>query len=148
MKLIVYSLVFCIGISVGAYLFTDTLPRNLLPYQQCKSNCFSEKQLAGLITSVLLLKVPSLIPTKVMESDTCVAIRHPYPKSRIHFVLFPKHDTKNIATLTTKDSPYVFGCFAMIRQLVLNNKLNHYYVRTNGPGPQEIAYLHFHLISK
>jgi len=148
MRFIVYSLIFFLGVGVGGYLFTETLTRNFLPYQGCQSNCFSQKQLAGLISSVLLLKVPSLIPKKVMESDTCVAIEHPNPKSKVHFVLFPKHDTKNIGTLTPEDTPYVLGCFAMIRQLINKHHLDYYYVRTNGPGPQEIAYLHFHLVSK
>jgi len=63
-------------------------------------------------------------------------------------VLFPKHDVKNIATLTSEDMPYVAGCFAMVRELVERDKLDTYVVSTNGPGRQDIAYLHFHLTAE
>jgi diadenosine tetraphosphate (Ap4A) HIT family hydrolase len=95
-----------------------------------------------------ILRAPFLIPDVILESDTCLAIRHPKPLSRIHYVLFPKHDTKNITTLTPADSPYVLGCFALARDLVLRDKLQAYRFYTNGPKLQEIAYLHFHLIAK
>lgn len=62
-------------------------------------------------------------------------------------MLFPKHDTRNITTLTAEDSPYVLGCFAMARELVRRDKLKAYRLETNGPGLQKIAYLHFHLIA-
>ena len=55
---------------------------------------------------------------------------------------------KNIATLTPQDIPYVVGCFAMVRELVLRDNLSTYEVHTNGPGKQEIAYLHFHLTAE
>ncbi len=104
--------------------------------------------MAGLITSAAVLRASSLIPGVVLESDTCLSIRYPKPKARIHYVLFPKHDVKNIATLTPEDIPYVVGCFAMVRELVLRDNLKTYEVHTNGPGKQEIAYLHFHLTAE
>lgn len=50
--------------------------------------------------------------------------------------------------LTAQDEPYVMGCFAMLRELVNKTKLENCVVLSNGPGQQEIAYLHFHLISR
>jgi diadenosine tetraphosphate (Ap4A) HIT family hydrolase len=83
----------------------------------------------------------------VLESDTCIALRYPRPQARIHYVLFPKRDIKNVATLTPLDAPYVLGCLALTRELVLRDRLHDYHVVTNGPGRQEVSYLHFHLIA-
>ena len=77
-----------------------------------------------------------------------MAIRHPRPEAKFHYVLFPKHDTRNITTLTTDDVPYVMGCFALARELVAADGIQKYRVSTNGPALQEVAYLHFHLTSR
>ena len=83
----------------------------------------------------------------IVESDTCIAMRHQI-QGKIHFVLFPKHDVKNIAKLTSEDVPYVLGCLPMVRELVSQDKMEAYCLRTNGSAKQEIAYLHFHLIAE
>jgi len=98
-----------------------------------------------MVTSAAVLRTPELVPGVVMDSDTCLAIKYPRPSRHLHFVLFPKHDVKNIASLTADDVPYVLGCFAMVRELVARDRLQDYVVYTNGPGRQEIDYLHFHL---
>ena len=128
-------------LSERAQIFSRSreLPKSLL---QAERDCWSY-HVGGAI-----LRAPFLIPSIVLESDTCLAIRHPKPHARIHYVLFPKHDTKDITTLTPVDSPYVLGCFALARDLVLRDKLQAYRLYTNGPELQEIAYLHFHLIAE
>jgi histidine triad (HIT) family protein len=142
------SLVFIVGIACGGYLFANTQPRPLLPVGDCGEHCYRPQQLAGLVTSVVINRAPSLIPGVVMESDTCIAIHYPKPAARIHYVLFPKRDIKNIGTLTPDDMPYVAGCFALVGALVQRDQLEKYKVTTNGPGKQEIAYLHFHLMAE
>lgn len=148
-KLVVIAgLLFLAGVGCGAYLFSKSLPRSFLAPTSCGDHCYSESEIAGLMTSAAVLRAPFLVPGVVLESDTCLSIRYPKPKARIHYVLFPKRDVKNIATLTPEDIPYVVGCFAMVRELVMRDKLNTYEVHTNGPGKQEIAYLHFHLTAE
>ena len=147
-KLIVTAVVlFLSGIVCGGYLFSKSLPRPFLATTACGEHCYSKEEVVGLITSAAVIRAPFLVPKVVLESDTCLSIRYPRPKARIHYVLFPKHDAKNIAMLTPEDIPYVAGCFAMVRELVRMNKLETYVLYTNGPGKQEIAYLHFHLIA-
>jgi diadenosine tetraphosphate (Ap4A) HIT family hydrolase len=136
------------GVACGGYLFSKSEPRSILEVASCKNRCYKPNEVAGLIMSAAILRAPFLIPNIVQESDTCLAIRHPIPWGRIHYVLFPKQDIRNITTLTSADTPYVLGCFAMIRDLVLRDKLDAYRVYTNGPGYQEVAYLHFHIIAK
>ena len=148
MKPIAVSVVFfLIGVASGGYLFSRSLPRSFLPTTSCGDDCYSVQELAGLITSAVVLRAPFLIPGVVLESDTCLSIRYPRPQARVHYVLFPKRDVKSIATLTKDDIRYVVGCFAMVRELVERDNLETYAVSTNGPGDQEIAYLHFHLTS-
>jgi diadenosine tetraphosphate (Ap4A) HIT family hydrolase len=62
-------------------------------------------------------------------------------------VFFPKRDIRDIADLTPDDTPYVMDCFAIIRSIVNDESLSDYRVYTNGPGEQDISYLHFHLVA-
>ena len=139
---------FVIGVVCGGYLFSQSLPRSFQAGGSCQARCYMPNEIAGLIMSAAILRAPFLIPSAVLESDTCLAIRHPKPLAKIHYVLFPKHDTRNITTLTPADLPYVLGFLAMARELVLRDKLQAYRFYTNGPELQEIAYLHFHLVSE
>ncbi|HTN94903.1 MAG TPA: HIT domain-containing protein [Gallionella sp.] len=137
-----------IGVVCGGYLFSASLPRNFLPFTDCRERCYKPAEIAGLVASASILRAPFLVPGVVLESDTCLAIRNPRPEAKTHYVLFPKHDTRNITTLTPEDTPYVLGCFALARELVARDHLQAYRLYTNGPGKQEISYLHFHLISE
>jgi diadenosine tetraphosphate (Ap4A) HIT family hydrolase len=141
-------MVFAGGLVCGGYLFSRSLPRSFLATSDCGDHCYSQKEIAGLVASIAILRAPFMVPDVVMESDTCIAIRYPKPRVRIHYVLFPKHDVKNIANLTSEDVPYVLGCLAMVRKLVSRDKLKAYSLQTNGPARQEITYLHFHLIGE
>lgn len=138
---------FAAGVMCGGYLFAQSTPRSFLALGDCQDRCYRPNELAGLLASAAILRTPQLLlPAVVLESDTCLAIRHPRPEARTHYVLFPKHDTRNITTLTAEDSPYVMGCFAMARELVARDHLRSWQLRTNGPALQDVAYLHFHLI--
>ena len=136
---------FFAGFGCGGYLFSKTLPRSFLPTNSCNNHCYSVKKLAGLFASVGIQQASFLVPMVVLESDTCLAVKYPKPRTKVHYVLFPKRDIKNIATITPEDVPYVMGCFAMVRELVQRDKLETYVVSTNGPGKQDIELLHFHL---
>jgi len=140
--------VFATGLACGGYLFSQTTPRSFLALGDCQDRCYKGNELAGLIASAAILRAPFLIPGVVLESDTCIAIRYPKPEAKAHYVLFPKHDTRNIATLTSEDSRYVLGCLAMARELVARDNMKAYRLETNGPALQDIAYLHFHLIAR
>jgi diadenosine tetraphosphate (Ap4A) HIT family hydrolase len=141
--------IFIVGVCCGGYLFSQSIPRKFLSFEECPNNkCFDSKELAGLLVSAAIQKVPGLIPGVVLESDTCLAVRYPKPEAKVHYVLFPKHDIKNITSLAPEDAGYVMGCFALARQLVEREHMQAYRVSTNGPAYQEIAYLHFHLVGR
>ncbi len=138
---------FAAGAVSGGYFFSGATPRSFLAFDDCKERCLKANELAGLIASAGIHRTPFFVPDVAVESDTCVAINYPRPTDRVHYVLFPKRDVRDIASLTPADLPYVAGCFALVRQLVERDKLRSYRVLTNGPGMQDIAYLHFHLFA-
>jgi diadenosine tetraphosphate (Ap4A) HIT family hydrolase len=139
---------FATGVACGGYLFSQSTPRSFLAFGSCQERCYKPAELAGIVTSAAILRAPFLIPGVILESDTCLAIRNPRPEAKIHFVLFPKHDTRNITTLSPADIPYVLGCFDLARELVSRENIQAYRLYTNGPELQEIAYLHFHLVAQ
>lgn len=147
-KAATFLLLFFVGFISGGYLFSRSLPRDFLSFKHCNERCYTTAEITGLIASIAILREPNFIPSVVLESDTCLAIRNPRPEARTHYVLFPKRDTKNITTLTPSDVPYTVGCFALARELVLRDNLQAYKLYTNGPALQEIAYLHFHLVAQ
>jgi len=136
------------GVITGGYLFARSQPRAFLTPGKCGSSCYSSKELAGLLASVGITYAPGLVPRVVQETDKCLAITHPIPEGRYHFVLFPKKDIRDIGDVALDDAPYVMECIAVMESLIREHGLRTYQVYTNGPGLQKVAYLHFHLVSK
>jgi len=134
------------GLALGGYLFSDSQPRSFLALPKCE-HCYSPNDLAGLLVSASIQRSPAADVLAVKETDRCVAIEHPFPKQKYHFIVFPKKDIKDIADVSLDDQLYVFDCIAIIRALVVENGLRHYRVETNGPARQHVTYLHFHLLS-
>jgi histidine triad (HIT) family protein len=142
------TIAFVGGVITGGYLFTKSQPRAFLAIGNCGSSCYSSKELAGLLASVGITLAPGLVPGIVKETDKCVAITHPFPERRYHFVLFPKKDIKDIGDVALDDAPYVMDCVGVLRSLIQEHGLRDYQVSTNGPGRQKVTYLHFHLVAK
>jgi histidine triad (HIT) family protein len=138
---------FSAGIVVGGYLFSASQPRSFLALRQC-DHCYKPNDLAGLVTSVGIQRAEAALPLVEKETDRCLAIRHPRPGARLHFVVFPKKDIKSIADIAVDDERYVLDCVGLIRALVTENGLRNYRVLTNGPGFQGVTYLHFHLLAR
>lgn len=139
-------LAFVVGVVVGGYLFVDSKPRSFLALGRCVA-CYRPNDLAGLLASAGIQRTPGLIPRVVRETDHCLAIQHPFPEARFHFVVFPKKDIKNLGEVALGDEPYVMDCLGVIRSLILEYHLKYYRVLVNGPGLQDVTYLHFHLKS-
>ncbi len=143
--ILVGSVAFVVGILVGGYLFSESQPRSFLALRECGGSCYRLEDVLGLLASVGIQRTPELIPRVTKETDRCIAVAYPFDRSRYHMVIFPKKDIRNIADITEADQPYLMDCFEVIRALVVENGLRDYRVYTNGPGEQEVTYLHFHL---
>jgi histidine triad (HIT) family protein len=136
-----------VGIIAGGYLFSKSEPRSFLALNRCE-NCANPNELAGLLASVGVRRLPGLIPFVVLETDKTIVMKHPFAKERVHYLIIPKKDIKNIGEISKEDGPYLIDAYAVARALIEKEKLYRYRLYTNGPGVQHVAYLHFHLIER
>src|SRR5215813_9345259 len=146
-KLAMGVLCLVIGLVSGGVLFSQSQPRSVLAIHHCQQ-CLDVKELAGLLASVGIQKFPGLLPAVVMETDRTIAMQLPSTKQGVHYVLIPKKDIKNIGEISAEDAPYLIDIFAVAQRIIVDKALSKYEIITNGPGYQEVAYLHFHLLSK
>ena len=144
MSYLLALLILIAGILIGAALFSDSKPRSLLMVRANK-NRFSANDVAGLLASVIVQKTPRLIPNIILETDKTIVFEHPRPKHRIHYIFVPKKDIKNIGELSDEDKEYILDIFSSIVSQINKQQLHNYRVWTNGPGKQDVTYLHFHL---
>ena len=135
---------FLAGLLVGGLLFSDSKPRSLLSIFEC-GNCLAPNDIAGLFASVVVQKMPRLIPDVILETDKTIVFKHPRPRYRIHYIFVPKKDIKNIGELTDVDSEYIIDLFSTIVAVVNKLGTKNYKLWTNGPEKQDVTYLHFHL---
>jgi histidine triad (HIT) family protein len=136
---------FLAGVAAGGYLFVDSQPRSLLRLHQCV-DCLKPSELMGLVASVGIQRFPRLVPGVIMETDRTVVIQHPSPAAPVHYVVVPKKDMKNIGQLREEDMPYIRDALDVIRAISEGIGMTDYQVITNGPGAQQVTYLHFHLM--
>ncbi len=137
----------CVGILIGGYLFSQSQARSFLAINRCQ-NCLTHEDLLGLIASVGIQKFPSLMPFVVFETDKTVVIKRPFSLERIHYVIIPKKDIKNIGEISEADTQYLTDAFFVVRWIIEQEKLSKYRFYTNGPGSQDVTYLHFHLVAE
>ena len=135
----------CTGVLIGGYLFSKSQPRSFLALNRCQ-NCLSFEDLLGLMASIGIQRFPKFVPSVVFETDKTVVIKHPLPLSRIHYVIVPKKDIKNIGEISEADSPYLVDVFSVARSIIEKEALLNYRLSSNGPGFQDVTYLHFHLV--
>ena len=143
-----FCLIFAAGFACGAATFIRTQARPLPPVRECRSaeECLTDKQVLGLVTSAGLHLAPGLLPHIVAQSRDCVGIDSPRKDAPVDLVFFPRRDIRNVLDIEPGDEQYVMGCFALMRQVADQRGLYDWKVLSNGPGLQNIAYLHFHLM--
>ncbi len=146
-KILLLLISLCIGILIGGYLFSKSQPRSFLAINRCQS-CLTHDDFLGLLASVAIQNFPGLMPFKVLETDKTVVIKHPFSSDRIHYVIIPKKDIKNIGEISEANAQYVTDLFFVARWLIEREKLSRYRLYTNGPGVQDVTYLHFHLVAE
>ena len=146
LKIIVLTLAaLIIGMILGGYLFANTRPRSFLALNNCAGTCFQANELLGLLTSVGIQRFPAVIPKVVKETDKTIVLEHPSPQARIHYLVIPKRDIKNLGELSDADGEYLIDAFKVVREIVKEKNLTDYRLTTNGPGFQSVTYMHFHL---
>jgi len=143
--LVLFSI--CMGILIGGYLFSRSQPRSFLALDRCQK-CLTHEDLLGLIASVGIQRFPGLMPFVVFETDKTIALKRPFPSEGTHYVIIPKKDIKNIGEISEADAQYLSDAFFVGRWIIERENLSKYRLYTNGPGNQDVTYLHFHLVAE
>ncbi len=137
-----------VGVIIGGYLFSDTHARSFLALNHCEGNCLRPNELVGLVASVIVQKTPDLVPSVMKETARTVVIEHPSPGAKLHYVVIPKKDIKNVGEISEEDREYLIDMFNVSQEIIREKKLVDYQLVTNGPGYQSLTYLHFHLMGR
>lgn len=138
-----------LGIIIGVGALRPLELRSLLAWKTCEDrSCLRTNELIGLAAAVGVKYTPGALPGVVRETAYSIALRHPVPEARAHYIIIPKKDIKNIGELSDADQVYLLDAFALIQDLIKTERLQTYMVKTNGPGYQDVAYLHFHLMAE
>ena len=145
-KFFTLIIVLVIGALAGGYIVSHIQPRNFVSVKNCQENCLKSNELLGLLGSVGI-KLDQ-IPDVILETDKTIVVKYPKPVDPIHYVIIPKKDIKSIEDVTQEDADYIMDAINVNRELVKREGLSKYRFMTNGPGYQEVAYLHFHLTGK
>ncbi len=138
---------FMAGLFVGGLLLRGSRPGSLLCINEC-SRRLHPSEVAGLFASVVIQKIPGVIPNVILETDKTIVFKHPWSRHRIHYIFVPKKDIKNIGELTDEDKEYIVDLYSTVVTIINRQGLKNYRLLTNGPGKQDVAYLHFHLTAK
>lgn len=135
------------GVVLGGYLFSQSQPRSFLAVHRCQARCFKPNELAGLLTSVGVLKLGGALPGVVLETDYSIAVASPVKQAPVHYLIFPKRDLRDASDLTAQDREYLVDSFTVIGELVRRGQFTRWQVFTNGPAIQHLTYLHWHLLA-
>lgn len=142
------AVAFAAGMLAGGIVFSGVKPRPPLNIHECTSNCWHPNEIAGLLAAVVIQNMPGVIPHVILETDKTVVIRYPQSIHKIHYIFAPKKDIKNIGELTNDDKEYLVDLYAAVAAVVNKEGIKNYRLWTNGPGKQEVTYLHFHLVAQ
>jgi len=135
------------GIVIGGYLFSKSQPRSFLALNRCQG-CLSHEDLLGLLASAGIRNLPGLMPMKVCETDRTIALKDPFSSDRVHYIIVPKKDIKNVGEISPANEQYFTDALFVARWIIEQKKLSKYRLYTNGPGAQDVTYLHFHLVAQ
>ena len=138
---------FMAGLFVGGLLLRGSRPGSLLCINECNRRLHPD-EVAGLFASVVVQKIPGVIPNVILETDKTIVFKHPWSRHRIHYIFAPKKDIKNIGELTDEDKEYIVDLYSTVVTIINRQGLKNYTLLTNGPGKQDVSYLHFHLTAE
>ncbi len=147
-KIAVAALSLLLGIVIGGYLFRDIRPRSFLAVPHCEHSCLAPSDLAGLMAAVGVTKLGGLPFHVVKETEKTIVVKHPAPHARVHYLVMPKKDIKDLGDTGEEDLEYLTDAFAVIGDIIRTENLSAYQVKSNGPDVQLMRYLHFHLLAE
>lgn len=143
-------LTFVIGLVSGAALIHRPIPNAPVELPPARQP-WKPKDVLGLVGSLGIRAMAGhleWIPGVVMETDRTFAIAIPDHWFRVHYVLVPKKDIRDIRQISAEDQPYLTDVFLVARRLAEKEGLTSYRLYTNDRTLQSVAYMHFHLVGR
>ena len=107
--------------------------------------------IGGIILHWIFAYFSFAIPSeKLVETDSLVAFHHPSPSYPLHVLIVPKAKFRSVQELPSNDGNFESGLFKAVKDLVRRFDLEEcgYRLIVNGGSAQEVAHLHFHLVSE
>ncbi len=147
---VLLSLTFLIGILLGAALIHRPIPNAPAELPPAR-HLWNPKNVLGLLGSLGIRAMAGhleSIPGVVVETDRTFAIAIPDRWNRVHYVLVPKKDIRDIGQVSAEDQAYLTDAFLVARHLAEKEGLRSYRLYTNDRSLQTVAYMHFHLVGK
>jgi histidine triad (HIT) family protein len=93
--------------------------------------------------------IPRGLPGLLAETERVVAFRHPRPSYPVHILIVPRRPVASLMALDGDDAGLLADVVQVTQSLVCQHGLERrgYRLVVNGGAYQEVAQLHFHLIS-
>ena len=138
------------GVILGAAMIHRPIPNAPVELPPVR-HPWNPKDVLGLLGSIGIREFAGHlenIPHIVLETDRTFAIEVPDRWGRVHFVLVPKKDIRDVGQITAEDQAYLTDVFLTARHLAEKERLYGYRLYTNDRHLQSVAYLHFHLIGR
>lgn len=105
---------------------------------------------AGWLIAFVLARAAFLLPVqRLFETETLLAFYHPQPAYPLHILLVPRRRLHGFTALGSADAIFLQDLIAAVRYLVqtLDLEPHGYRLIANGGAYQDVAQLHFHLVS-
>ncbi len=111
----------------------------------------AQSPIGRLIIGWIFTHMSFIIPVRrLRETKTLVAFYHPKPSYPLHILLVPKKAIGSLTDLTRADCDFVAELFQTVQSLITEFDLEEtgYRLIVNGGQYQDVAQLHFHLVSE
>lgn len=112
---------------------------------------FAKTWLGGVLLNWTFSYFSFCLPVdRLIETTTLLAFHHPAPSYPTHVLIVPKRKYKSLLDLSLRDDVFMVSLFEAVQALVRRFDLEArgYRLVVNGGEAQEVAHLHFHLISE
>jgi histidine triad (HIT) family protein len=107
--------------------------------------------LGGVLLNGIFSDFSFILPVeRLFETTSLLAIHHPSPSYPTHILIVPKRSYKSLLDLSLQDDVFMVDLFDAVQELVRRFDLEArgYRLVVNGGEAQDVAHLHFHLISE
>lgn len=110
----------------------------------------SRSAIGKIITKWIFAYMSWAIPVnRLLETDTLQVFHHPKPSYPVHILIVPKVSISSLGKVSNGDSHLLMEIISTVQILVTDLGLEEkgYRLIVNGGKYQDIAQLHFHLVS-